>query len=83
MARYIPGNPPADISGLPQYFSDEFAKMSQALETQVQSISFATLYSYPPKYREGTTFKADGTTLDPGSGGGTYQYRSGAWHFLG
>jgi len=83
MAQYVPGNPPTELSGLQRYLQEEFAKMEQALATQVQSISFQTLYDYPPKYREGTTFKADGTTCDPGSGAGTYQYRGGAWNFLG
>lgn len=77
MARYTPGNV-AD----PQV-QQELYKIAQAMDTSDPFITLETLYEYPPKYREGTIFKADGTILNPGSGAGVYCYRGGAWAFLG
>lgn len=81
MARYTPGNVPD--GPMAEFMRAELQKIAQAMDTATERVTFETLYAYPSKYREGTTFKADGTTLNPGSGGGTYQYRAGAWHFLG
>ena len=83
MARYTPGNVPADAAQLPSFLRDEFDKMSQALDTPDPFFTLDTLYAYPPKFREGTIFKADGVTLNPGSGAGVYCFRGGAWTFLG
>ena len=83
MARYTPGVVPNDLSLIPEFLRDEMAKISQAMDTADERITLETLYAYPAKFREGTTFKADGVTLNPGSGAGTYQYRAGAWRFLG
>ena len=83
MARYAPGNVPMDPASMAEFLRSEFAKIAQAMETADERITLETLYSPPNKYSEGTTVKADGTTWNPGSGGGTYQYRAGAWRFLG
>lgn len=83
MARYTPGNVPTDPAALPEFLRNEFAKIAQAMDTSDERITLQTLYAPPNKFGEGTTVKADGTTWNPGSGGGTYQYRSGAWRFLG
>jgi hypothetical protein len=83
MARYIPGNVPSDTALLAVFLRLEIEKIAQALDTANERYTFDTLYAAPKKYGEGTTVKADGTTWNPGSGGGTYQYRAGAWHFLG
>ena len=83
MARYTPGNVPADQSSMVEFLRSELAKIAQAMETPDDRITLETLYSPPNKYAEGTTVKADGTTWNPGSGAGTYQYRGGAWRFLG
>lgn len=77
MARYTPGNV------VDTQVQQELYKIAQAMETADPFITLETLYTYPPKYREGTVFKADGTTLDPGSGAGVYCYRGGVWTFLG
>ena len=77
MARYTPGNV-ADPA-----IQQELYKIAQSLDTSDPFITLETLYAYPPKYREGTIFKADGTTLNPGSGAGVYCRRGGAWTFLG
>lgn len=83
MARYTPGNVPSDPAQLSAFLRDELQKIAQAKDTPDPFITLDTLYAYPPKYREGTVFKADGTTLDPGSGAGVYCYRGGSWTFLG
>lgn len=83
MARYTPGNVPTDSASLAEFLRYEFAKIAQAMDTPDDRITLDTLYAAPAKYSEGTTIKADGVTFNPGSGGGTYQYRSGAWRFLG
>ena len=83
MARYTPGNVPNDPAALPDFLRQEFAKMAQALETETERVTFATLYAYPSKYRDGTVFKTDGATLNPGAGAGYYGYHSGVWNKLG
>jgi hypothetical protein len=83
MARYTPGNVPTDPQQLSSFLRDELNKMAQALDTADPFITLDTLYAYPPKYREGTIFKADGTTLNPGSGAGIYCRTGGAWVLLG
>lgn len=83
MARYTPGNVPTDTASLAQFLRYEFAKIAQAMDTADERITLETLYAAPKKFDEGTTVKADGTSWDPGSGAGTYQYRGGAWRFLG
>ena len=77
MARYTPGI----VSNAE--IAKELAKIAQAMETQSSSFALETLYAAPTKYREGTLVLADGTTWNPGSGGGVYCYRAGAWRFLG
>ena len=77
MARYIPGNVSDPV------LAAELAKIAQAMETPDPFISLDTLYAYPAKFREGTIFKADGVTLNPGSGAGVYCRRGGSWTFLG
>ena len=83
MARYTPGNVPTDPAQIPAFLQGELNKIAQALDTSDPFIALDTLYAYPPKYREGTIFKADGTTLNPGSGAGVYCRTGGAWVFLG
>jgi len=41
------------------------------------------LYAVPQRVRDGMIVLADGTTWNPGSGGGFYGYYAGAWHKLG
>ena len=83
MARYTPGNTPADQSSLSAFIRVELAKIAQALDTQDAVLSLKTLYAAPTKYGEGTLVKADGTTWNPGAGAGVYCFRGGAWTFLG
>ena len=83
MARYTPGNPPTDAASIAAFLREELSKIAQAMETPNERFTWQTLSAVPNKYGEGTTVKADGTNWDPGSGAGTYQYRGGAWRFLG
>ena len=83
MARYTPCNVPIDPAQMPEFLRAEIEKIAQAMDTSDPFFTLDTLYAYPPKYREGTIFKADGTTLNPGSGAGVYCRRGGAWTFLG
>lgn len=77
MARYIPGN----VSDLAT--KAELDKISQAMETADVMLNLEKVYAVPKKFREGSIVFADGTTWNPGSGGGIYCYRAGAWRFLG
>lgn len=77
MARYIPGN----VNDLAT--KAELDKIAQAMETADAMLNLEKLYAAPKKFREGSLVFADGTTWNPGSGGGIYCYRAGAWRFLG
>jgi hypothetical protein len=83
MARYTPGNVPAEAAQVAAFLRLELNKIAQALDTADAFLTLGTLYAAPMKYREGTVCKADGITWDPGSGAGVYCFRAGAWRFLG
>ena len=82
MARYIPGNVPADTASISVFLRQELDKIAQAIDTPDAFLTLETLYAPPAKFREGTIVKADGTSWNPGSGAGFYGYRAG-WRFLG
>jgi len=53
-------------------------------ETYLRGSQTATLYTAAPiNPDEGMIVRADGTSWNPGSGGGFYGYHGGAWVFLG
>lgn len=56
---------------------DRFAR-SQELDRRVLTYTAAPLNPY-----EGQIVIADGTSWNPGSGGGFYGYHGGSWNFLG
>lgn len=77
---YIPSTPPDDPKELKRYLINEFRKIQQSLrEPQAISITLDTLNVAPDKPQEGGIYKADGTNWNPGSGAGTYEYKSGAY----
>ena len=76
---YLVGN----LTGVDPRLVAELRKIQEALSSPVDGVVLNTLTAAPRKLQEGLTVKADGTTFNPGSGAGTYQYRAGAWHFLG
>ena len=83
MARYTPGNVPIDAESLGDFLRLELNKISQAIDTSDQFLTIETLYTPPPKFRDGTIAKADGTTWNPGSGAGVYCFDGSVWKFLG
>ena len=54
-------------------------EMLDRYEKPVDRIRLQVLHVAPDKPRDGELFFADGTNWNPGSGGGTYEYRSGLY----
>lgn len=80
MPAFVPEPPPEtnDVSELRRYCYEMFQLVSDNLELLTQG-RFDVLTAAPAKPRDGMIVYADGTTWNPGSGKGTYEYRSGAW----
>lgn len=81
IAAYTPNDPPDDQTQLKRYLQDEFARISQA----VQSLALGHLEVStvaPSKPRRGDYRYADGTMWNPGSGEGMYRFGT-TWNFLG
>jgi hypothetical protein len=75
-----------EINNTPLTFADvfrELRKIQEQLNGSFSKMTLDTLYAEPAKPREGDIVLADGTSWDPGSGAGTYQYRGGTWNLLG
>lgn len=83
MSQYVPRMVPADASKLNEFLAQELANLSRALNEQDKTISLSVSYAAPSKVFDGLVVLADGTKWNPGSGGGFYGYRAGAWRFLG
>ena len=83
MSRYVPRPLPLDQSQLGSFMTQELANLARALSEQHQTLNLAVSYAAPSKVFDGLIVLADGTKWDPGSGGGFYGYRAGAWRFLG
>ncbi len=80
---YAPGTPPQTADAVPGFLANELFKISQAMEEAKDFQLLEMRYAAPAKPRDGMIVLADGTTWNPGSGGGYYGYRAGAWRFLG
>ena len=76
---YIPRPAPSDPAQLPGYLFQELQNLQQSLAAARSTFVLAPLYAEPSKRPDGLVAFADGTTWNPGSGAGTYQYRAGAW----
>ena len=61
----------------------ELEQVSRAMSEPDQMLMVEFSYVAPTKPRDGMIVLADGTSWNPGSGGGYYGYRAGAWRFLG
>jgi len=61
----------------------ELLNIAEAMRSPKESVLLAVLYKAPAKPRDGTLVMADGVQWNPGSGGGVYCFRAGAWRFLG
>lgn len=77
---YRVGNIPSDA---PAWLVRELRAIQESQQAEVDGHVYRTLYAEPSRLKEGLTVKADGTTWDPGSGAGLYQYRASAWVKLG
>lgn len=64
---------------LPPEVAEEFRRVSQLWSAPVRFMVIAPTYAEPVKRPDGLVAYADGTTWNPGSGAGTYQWRGGAW----
>ena len=76
---YLPLPVPSSPEELPKYLRGELSRISQLWGSPTKYILLAPSYAEPAKRTEGMVAFADGTTWNPGSGGGTYQLRSGTW----
>ena len=61
----------------------EFEQVSRAMSEPNDMLLLEMRYVAPTKPRNGMVVLADGTSWNPGSGGGFYGYRAGSWRFLG
>lgn len=77
--EYIPSSPPTNSSEAIWAFQ-ELRRIGEIL-TRLKSRPSDIFYSAPAKPRTGMLCYADGTSWDPGSGEGLYEYRSdGNWY---
>ena len=83
MSTYQPGYVPDDTAMMANFLRQELIGIKQALETGSDALYLTTIYASPGKVKEGMLILADGTQFNPGSGGGVYVYRAGAFRFLG
>jgi hypothetical protein len=79
---YAPGPVPKDFGQLQQFLEIELYKIKDAVDLLAAGHLDKT-YVEPTRPREGDLVYADGTTWNPGSGLGIYQYRAAAWVFIG
>lgn len=80
---YKPQQPPQDPKQLSAWLMQEHQRIAEALSIAVDSVLLAPSERAPTKPRDGQVVFTTGTNWNPGSGGGYYGYRSGAWRFLG
>ena len=71
-------------SDLPQeqlieYLLRELSRISVEFQLIEDGRVLPMRYAAPARPREGTLAIADGTSWNPGSGKGLYEYRAGAW----
>jgi hypothetical protein len=64
---------------LVEYLQRELEAISVALQLVQEGRFLPVVYVAPDKPREGMLVVADGTSWNPGSGKGIYEYRRGAW----
>jgi len=83
MVNYRPRNVPQDSKDLGVFLTQELQRIAEAGSASVDLMRLSPQPRAPKKYTDGTLVLADGTNWNPGSGGGVYCYRAGAWRFLG
>ena len=80
---YQPRIVPIEPDDIPRFLNEELPRISREMSGASDYIMLNVLNVAPDKPRAGMLVEADGTNWDPGSGAGTYIYRSGAWVKLG
>jgi hypothetical protein len=80
---YSPGIVPNAANSIPGFLENELHRVAEAMNGAVPFAQIEMSYAAPAKLRDGMIVLADGTSWNPGSGGGFYGYRAGAWRFLG
>lgn len=80
---YQPRIVPTESDDIPRFLNEELPRISREMSGPVDYIILNVLNVQPKKPRAGMVVEADGTNWNPGSGAGTYIYRSGSWVKLG
>lgn len=76
---YLPLPVPTNPAELPRYLNAELSRISKLWSGGSRFIVLSPSFAEPDKKPEGLVAYADGTTWNPGSGAGAYQWRGGAW----
>jgi hypothetical protein len=78
---YFPGSAPPniqDVNELRMWIEEELRRLATSLQI-VDSTQYNVLYAEPLGPTAGMVVFADGTTWNPGSGRGLYEYRTSSW----
>lgn len=77
---YVPQQVPSitELDELRNWVQQEFFRVAQGLQIS-DRVTFNVLYVAPPDPVAGMLVFADGTTWNPGSGRGLYEYRASSW----
>lgn len=79
MPYYPTQMPPiSEVEDLRRYVQEEFLRIANQV-VDVGEVRFNVLYAAPPGPIAGMVVFADGTTWNPGSGRGLYEYRTSSW----
>lgn len=70
--------PITEVEELRKYVEGELARIQQATVV-MDDVTFLTRYAAPAGPIAGMVVFADGTTWNPGSGRGLYEYRTSSW----
>lgn len=80
---YVASNVPSSPDEIPAFLAQELLRIEQSRTDGADALYLQMSYRAPDRLTEGMVVLADGTSWNPGSGGGFYGYRAGAWRFLG
>lgn len=77
---YVPQQIPSlnGVDELRDWVQREFLRVAQGAQIS-ERVTFNILYAAPPDPVAGMLVFADGTTWNPGSGRGLYEYRTSSW----
>lgn len=70
--------PISSAEDLARYVAEEFQRIAES-QQEVIALDLRPINAAPLRPREGMIVFADGTSWDPGSGAGSYEFRGGAW----